>query len=110
LDTPRAQPAPEPARGLAEPAHPVVDDAHVHTVACFGDQSITELLSSGIFVNDVALEVDELGSAGNPSSHPGYFSRPSFSRRILFSGTSGAPAAREKACSASARTETIDSC
>ena len=61
LDPPGAQSPPEHARGLAESAHPVVDDPHGDTVARPGDQRVAELGADGVVVNDIALEVDEPG-------------------------------------------------
>ena len=65
LDTPGAQSPPEPARGLAESAHPVVDDADRDTLACPGDQRVAEVLADGVVVNDVAFEMDVSGRAGD---------------------------------------------
>ena len=65
LDVPRPQSPPEPARGLAESAHPVVDDADGYTLACPGDQRFAEVLADRVVVNDVAFEVDESGRAGD---------------------------------------------
>ena len=65
LDAAGPQSPPELARGLAESAHPVVDDPHGHTVARPGNQRVAEVLAHGVVVNDVALEVDEAPGTGD---------------------------------------------
>src|SRR5262249_25343529 len=65
LDAARAQSLPEAPRGLSEAAHPVVDDADAHAVPGLRDQGGAELLADRVVVDDVALEVDAAGRAGD---------------------------------------------
>src|SRR5262249_60704048 len=65
LDAARPQPVPESPRRLAEPAHPVVDDAYRHALARPRYQRVAELLADFVVVNDVALEVDVAARAGD---------------------------------------------
>src|ERR1051325_2703164 len=58
FDATRAQVIPEGARSLTEAAHPVVDQAHPHTVPRFRDKRVSKPQPGTVFVNDVALEVD----------------------------------------------------
>jgi hypothetical protein len=65
LDTARPQTVPELSRGLAEAAQPVVDDADADPVGRPRDQRVAELLAARVVMNDVALEVDGPGGAGD---------------------------------------------
>jgi hypothetical protein len=58
LDASRPQLVPESRRGLADPAEPVVHEAHLHALARPRDERRCELLAHLVVVDDVALEVD----------------------------------------------------
>src|ERR1041385_3165299 len=58
FDATRAQVIPEGARSLTEAAHPVVDQAHMHTGPRFRPTRVGTPPPGTICVNDVAREVD----------------------------------------------------
>ena len=70
LDASRAQPVPEPAGGLAEAAHPVVEQPHAHALARLGDEGVREEPPLLVLVDDVHLEVDGAARGGDGVQPP----------------------------------------
>ncbi len=65
LDAAGAQAVPEPARGFAQAAEPVVDQPHRDAFARLGDEGRGEPLADLVVVDDVALEVDVSARLGD---------------------------------------------
>src|SRR6185312_5718218 len=65
LDTCAPQSIPEAARRLAEPAHPVVQQPHLHAFGGLADQRVGEPPALIVLVNDVHLEVNRALRAGD---------------------------------------------
>jgi hypothetical protein len=58
LDAGLPERSPESARGMPQPAEPIVDETNADAFARLGRQQLGELPPGGIFVDDVTLEVD----------------------------------------------------
>ena len=91
--------------GVAERAQPVVDErARARPRAPSRDERLGEALADRVVAQDVGLEVDVAArGARSPRARRGSSPRRRSSRRTALPATSGAPAARENAWSASRR-------
>ena len=56
---------PETMGCLSETAHPIVNQAYTNSLPRLGDQCVRKHLSAGIFVDDVAFEMDVLLGRGD---------------------------------------------